>query len=99
MAAGGYGYVHSCMISDNFPARPSAVQRTREIVLLAVDANGRTWAVLRYGNQLSVTGADGVNKAQGREEPPAQQAAPHRGGGPIQHAERSLPVSPREKRQ
>jgi hypothetical protein len=37
MAAGGYGYVHSCMISDNFPARPSAVQRTREIVLLAVD--------------------------------------------------------------
>lgn len=35
--AGGYGYAHSCVTSDNFPARPFAGARTREIVLLDFD--------------------------------------------------------------
>ena len=32
--AGRYGYAHSCVTSENFPARPQAA-RTREIVLVA----------------------------------------------------------------
>ena len=32
--AGDYAYAHSCVTSDNFPARPFAGQQAREIVLL-----------------------------------------------------------------
>lgn len=35
--AGNYGYVHSCMISENFPVRQFGGLRTREIVLLEFD--------------------------------------------------------------
>jgi hypothetical protein len=34
---GGYGYAHSCVISENFPARRFEGPRVREIVLLAFD--------------------------------------------------------------
>jgi atypical dual specificity phosphatase len=34
--AGGYAYAHSCVTSDNFPARPQA-RREREIVLIQFD--------------------------------------------------------------
>jgi len=34
VAAGAYGYAHSCVTSDNFPARPFAGPQAREIVLL-----------------------------------------------------------------
>jgi hypothetical protein len=34
VAAGDYGYAHSCVTSDNFPARPGPGKRAREIVLL-----------------------------------------------------------------
>ena len=36
MAAGNYGYAHSCVTSDNFPVRPTS-PTVREIVLLAFD--------------------------------------------------------------
>jgi hypothetical protein len=32
--AGNYGYAHSCVTSDNFPARRFGAERTREVVLL-----------------------------------------------------------------
>jgi hypothetical protein len=32
--AGRYGYAHSCLVSENFPARPAAGPRDREVVLL-----------------------------------------------------------------
>ncbi|HEV8614088.1 MAG TPA: hypothetical protein VGU22_01210 [Methylomirabilota bacterium] len=37
VAAGEYAYAHSCVTSDNFPARPRGQPREREIVLLAFD--------------------------------------------------------------
>ena len=36
VAAGDYGYAHSCVTSDNFPVRPTS-PTVREIVLLAFD--------------------------------------------------------------
>ena len=35
--AGRYGYAHSCVNSENFPARPLARRGVRDIVLLAFD--------------------------------------------------------------
>ena len=37
VAAGGYGYAHSCVTSENFPARPLARRGSRDVVLLAFD--------------------------------------------------------------
>ncbi len=37
VAAGEYGYAHSCLTSENFPARHFEGQRVREIVLLEFD--------------------------------------------------------------
>jgi hypothetical protein len=37
VAAGDYGYAHSCVTSENFPARPGSAEAVREIVLLEFD--------------------------------------------------------------
>jgi hypothetical protein len=37
VASGNYGYAHSCVTSDNFPARPFGGPRVREIELVAFD--------------------------------------------------------------
>jgi hypothetical protein len=37
--AGDYGYAHSCVTSDNFPARPGDGARARDIVLLEFDGD------------------------------------------------------------
>lgn len=37
MEAGKYAYAHSCVTSDNFPARPSATPRARQVILLEFD--------------------------------------------------------------
>jgi hypothetical protein len=37
VAAGGYDYAHSCVTSENFPARHPGGPRRREIVLLRFD--------------------------------------------------------------
>ena len=37
VAAGEYGYAHSCLTSENFPARHFEGQRVREVVLLEFD--------------------------------------------------------------
>ena len=46
MAAGGYGYAHSCVTSEHFPVRAGGARRTRVIVLLAVDRDVTTDEVL-----------------------------------------------------
>jgi hypothetical protein len=37
--AGNYAYAHSCVTSENFPARPADARRACEIVLLAFDGD------------------------------------------------------------
>jgi hypothetical protein len=37
VAAGDYAYAHSCVTSENFPARPPGAGEARDIVLLAFD--------------------------------------------------------------
>ena len=37
VAAGGYGYAHSCVTSDNFPSRRVGSRRVREVVLVGFD--------------------------------------------------------------
>ena len=37
VAAGGYAYAHSCVTSDNFPARQFNGKRERELVLIQFD--------------------------------------------------------------
>lgn len=37
VAAGDYGYAHSCVTSENFPVRPHGAPRVREITLLEFD--------------------------------------------------------------
>jgi len=44
--AGGYGYAHSCVTSENFPARPPARRGPRDIVLLAFDGETGAAAAL-----------------------------------------------------
>lgn len=39
VAAGAYGYAHSCLISENFPVRSAPVPGEREIVLLKFDGD------------------------------------------------------------
>ena len=53
VAAGGYGYAHSCVNSENFPARPLARREPRDVVLLAfegeVDAAAALAAAIGLG--------------------------------------------------
>ena len=37
VAAGGYAYAHSCVISENFPVRPPGARRERRITLVPGD--------------------------------------------------------------
>ena len=39
VSAGDYGYAHSCVISEYFPARPGPGVRTRDVILLEFDAD------------------------------------------------------------
>ena len=40
--AGKYGYAHSCVTSDNFPARRLRAETVREVVLVELDHDGTT---------------------------------------------------------
>jgi hypothetical protein len=51
VAAGAYGYAHSCVTSESFPARPLGGPRTRDVVLLAFPA--------------AVTSAEAIARAAG----------------------------------
>jgi hypothetical protein len=53
VAAGAYGYAHSCVTSDNFPARryPTTV---REIVLLGLDQEATTAEVMAQAVRLGL---------------------------------------------
>jgi hypothetical protein len=44
--AGGYGYAHSCVVSENFPARPFPPGSVREMALLALDREATTEEIL-----------------------------------------------------
>lgn len=46
VAAGEYGYAHSCVSSENFPTRSVHVRRVRDIVLLEFDQDVTSEAVL-----------------------------------------------------
>jgi len=46
VAAGGYDYAHSCVTSENFPARHAGGPRRREIVLLRFDREVATEEVV-----------------------------------------------------
>ncbi len=62
VAAGAYGYAHSCLISENFPARRLGGPRPREIVLVS------------FGERL--TSADAITRATalGLERPVYEDA-------------------------
>jgi hypothetical protein len=52
--AGRYGYAHSCVVSENFPARPLPVGQVRELVLLAFDRPVTSDEVLAEAARLGV---------------------------------------------
>jgi hypothetical protein len=50
--AGGYAYAHSCITSENFPARPAA--GTREVTLLAFDRDVAAAEVIAEAARLGL---------------------------------------------
>ena len=69
VAAGGYGYAHSAIISENFPVRPASARALRDIVLV------------HFGREL--TAAAALNEAARRGlRPPTYEDALYLG---IQH--------------
>ena len=52
--AGGYGYAHSCVNSENFPARHLARGGPREIVLIAFDGDVDAATALAAGAALGL---------------------------------------------
>jgi hypothetical protein len=52
--AGTYGYAHSCVTSDNFPARRSRTAAVREVVLVELDHEGTTREVMAKAAQLGL---------------------------------------------
>jgi hypothetical protein len=78
VAAGGYGYAHSCLTTDNFPARHLGGGRARDIVLLEFDRE--------------LTSADAIAEAERRGlERPAYEDALYF-GAEHPHVQRSRPV-------
>jgi hypothetical protein len=60
--AGGYGYAHSCVISENFPMRPSRGRRRREIHLV------------RFEGEVTSEAALAAAAARGLERPTCEDA-------------------------
>jgi hypothetical protein len=52
--AGGYGYAHSCVVSENFPARRFEAGAVREIVLLEFDQPVTSDEALREAARLGL---------------------------------------------
>jgi hypothetical protein len=52
--AGKYGYAHSCVTSDNFPARRSRERAVREVVLVDLDHEGTTPEVMTKAARLGL---------------------------------------------
>jgi hypothetical protein len=52
--AGGYGYAHSCLTSDNFPVAAASGPRARDIVLIEFDAAVATGDVLVEAARLGL---------------------------------------------
>jgi hypothetical protein len=52
--AGDYAYAHSCVTSENFPARHFDARRTREIVLLEFDHDVTSEEAIAEAVQLSL---------------------------------------------
>ena len=53
MEAGRYGYAHSCVTSDNFPARRAAAT-VREVVLVDLEHEATTAEVMARAAQLGL---------------------------------------------
>ena len=54
MEAGHYGYAHSCVTSENFPAPPAVSHRACDIVLLGFDADVTSEDVLTRAAALGL---------------------------------------------
>jgi hypothetical protein len=54
VAAGGYAYAHSCVTSENFPARHFGGMQAREIVLLEFDQEVTSEAVIAAAIRLGL---------------------------------------------
>ena len=52
--AGKYGYAHSCVTSDNFPARRSRSAAVRDVVLVELDRDGTTPEVVAEAARLGL---------------------------------------------
>ena len=50
--AGRYGYAHSCVTSDNFPARRAPAAAVRQVVLVALDHDSTTPEVMAEAARL-----------------------------------------------
>lgn len=54
VAAGGYAYAHSCVTSENFPARHFGGMQTREVVLLEFEREATSEAVIAEAIRLGL---------------------------------------------
>ena len=54
VAAGDYGYAHSCVTSDNFPARRAGGGAARELVLVAFDRAVTSTEAVRAATELGL---------------------------------------------
>src|SRR5262245_19817277 len=77
VAAGAYGYAHSCVTSDNFPARVTGRAGVRDIVVLRFDGPVAAPEVLDEARTL------GLNRSTyeealylGAQHPDAQRGGP-----------------------
>lgn len=52
--AGGYGYAHSCVTSDNFPARRAPAPAVRQIVLVGIGHDCTTREVMAEAARLGL---------------------------------------------
>ncbi|MGH3118016.1 MAG: hypothetical protein ACRDQ2_13055 [Gaiellales bacterium] len=75
--AGRYGYAHSCVTSDNFPARPFGAGQEREIVVLAFERDLTSEEAIAEAGRLGLerpTYEDALGF--GIEHPDAQREGP-----------------------
>jgi hypothetical protein len=75
VAAGAYGYAHSCVTSENFPVRSGA--RRRAVVLLAFEREMTTADAIRAATRAGLERPRYEDAlAFGAEHPDAQRGAP-----------------------
>ena len=75
--AGGYGYAHSAVLSENFPARHAGGRRVRDLTLLAFDRDVTASEVMAEAERRGLEAPSYEDALYfGIEHPEAQRAAP-----------------------